>query len=215
MKSRSRFVQNIDRLAGSTLAQLRRQLDSLCLTAGQLGGRLSQADIGKSYIVECRNLPVYGGHIFKEFHCLLDRHIEDIIDAFPFIFDLQRFPVIALAAADLTRHIDIRQEMHLDLDDTVAGARLTAPAFFIEAETSFIVAFCLGIRRCRKQIPDQIKCPRIGRRIGTRCPSDRRLIDRDDLVKLLDALNGLMFSRNRVCAVQLLCQRFIKNLIDK
>ena len=49
---------------------------------------------------------------------------------FPFIFDLQRFPVIALAAADLTRHIDIRQEMHLDLDDTVAGARLTAPAFF-------------------------------------------------------------------------------------
>jgi GMP synthase (glutamine-hydrolysing) len=127
----------------------------------------------------------------------------------------QPFPVIALAAADLTRHIDIRQEMHLDLDDAVAGARLTAPAFFIEAETSFIVAFCLGIRRCRKQIPDQIKCPRIGCRIGTRRPPDRRLVDRDNLIELLDALDGFMFSRNRVCSVQLLCQRFIKNLIDK
>ena len=215
MKSRSRFVQNIDRLAGSTLAQLRRQLDSLCLSTGQLGGWLSQTDIGKSYIVECRNLPVYGRHIFEEFHRLLDRHIEDIIDAFPLIFDLQRFPVIALAAANLTRHIDIRQEMHLDLDDSIAGARLTASTFFIEAETAFIVTFSFRIGGSGKQIAYQIECPRIGRRIGTRCPSDRRLIDRDDLVKLLDALNGLMFSRNRVCAVQLLCQRFIKNLIDK
>ena len=118
MKSRSRFVQNIDRLAGSTLAQLRRQLDSLCLTAGQLGGRLSQSDIGKSYIVECRNLPVYGRHIFEEFHRLLDRHIEDIIDAFPFIFDLQRFPVIALAAADLTRHIELAKSKQNALDVT-------------------------------------------------------------------------------------------------
>ena len=135
--------------------------------------------------------------------------------SFPFIFDLQRFPVIALAAANLTRHIDIRQEMHLDLDDSIAGARLTASAFFIEAETAFIVPLAFASVEAANRSRSQIKYTRICCRIGTRCPSDRRLIDRDDLVKLLDALNGLMFSRNRVCAVQLLCQRFIKNLIDK
>lgn len=33
MQSRRRLIQNVDRLSGSSLAQLRRQLDTLCLTA--------------------------------------------------------------------------------------------------------------------------------------------------------------------------------------
>ena len=196
MKSRSRFVQNIDRLAGSTLAQLRRQLDSLCLTAGQLGGRLSQSDIGKSYIVECRNLPVYGRHIFEEFHRLLDRHIEDIIDAFPFIFDLQRFPVIALAAADLTRHIDIRQEMHLDLDDTIATAGFTSSALDIEAESSLAVTLGLCVRRRSKQIADQIKYSGISSGVGSGSPSDGRLVNVDDFVQLFHTFDTLVSAGN-------------------
>ena len=33
MQSRRRLIQNVDLLSGSSLAQLRRQLDTLCLTA--------------------------------------------------------------------------------------------------------------------------------------------------------------------------------------
>ena len=39
---------------------------------------------------------------------------------FSFVFHLQRLPVVPLALADLARHIDVRQEVHLDLQDSVA-----------------------------------------------------------------------------------------------
>ena len=56
---------------------------------------------------------------------------------------LQRFTVVAFPMTDLTGHIDIRQEMHLDLDDPVPAARLAPPAFYVEAEASFLIALRL------------------------------------------------------------------------
>ena len=104
---------------------------------------------------------------------LFYRHIQNIINAFSFIFYFQRLAVIAFAAADFTRNVNIRQEMHLDLQDTVSGAGFTASAFYIEAESSFFIAACLGILCRRKQITDLIKYAGVRCRIGTRCSPDR------------------------------------------
>ena len=133
--------------------------------------------------------------MFKEGQGLFHRHIQHIIDTLSLIFDFQGLPVIALAAADFAGHIDIRQEMHLDLQDTVSAAGLTAAALHVEAETAFLVASRFGIRRGRKEISDQIKDSRIGRRVGTGCPSDRGLVDIDDLVQLLQTQNIFMLAR--------------------
>ena len=108
MQTGCRLIQNINGLSGSTAAQLRSQLDSLCLSAGELGRRLSQADVGKSHIVQGCNLPVNGGNILKELHGLFHSHVQHVVNALSLVFDIQRFAVVTLAAADLTRHIDIR-----------------------------------------------------------------------------------------------------------
>ena len=51
MQTCGRLIQNIHRLSGASLTQLRCQLNPLCLTAGQCGGRLPQTDIGQAYII--------------------------------------------------------------------------------------------------------------------------------------------------------------------
>ena len=143
MEARGGLVQHVDGFSGSAAAQLGGQLDSLGLAAGQGRGRLSQADVGEANVVQCLDLPVDGLHILEEMQRFLHRHVEHIVDAFSFVFDLQRLTVVAFAAADLAGHIDVGEEVHLDLDDAVAAAGLAASAFFVEAEASLVVALSL------------------------------------------------------------------------
>ena len=70
------------------------------------------------------------GTFFKEFQGIFHGHIQDIINALSLVFYLQCFTVITLSAADFTWHIYIRKEVHLDLNDTIAGAGF-APAAFL------------------------------------------------------------------------------------
>ena len=130
-------------------------------------------------------MPADGRNVLKEFYPFTDTHVKYIEDTFSFIFDFQRLAVVSFALADLTRHIHIRQEMHLDLNDAVAAAGLAAAAFDVEAEAAFFVAAQLRLRQTREQIPDMVEHARIGRRIGTRRSADRRLVDIDDLVNVL------------------------------
>ena len=58
------------------------------------------------------------------------------MDVFALVAYFQGFPVITLAFADVAHHVDIRQKVHFDLDETVALAGLTAPSLDVETETS-------------------------------------------------------------------------------
>ena len=113
--------------------------------------RLSQTDIGKSHIIQCLDLPLDGRKVFKEGQCLLHRHVQHIVYALSFIFHFQGLSVVALSLADFTGNVHIREEVHLDLKNTVTAAGLTSSAFYIEAESAFFIASGLGIRGgCKK-----------------------------------------------------------------
>ena len=49
--------------------------------------------------------------------------------------------------ANLARYINICQEMHLNLDNTITGTGFTSSALHIKAETSFLVTSLFGIHR--------------------------------------------------------------------
>ena len=108
----------------------------------------------------------------EEFQRLLDRHVQHVVDGLALVFYFQRLPVVPLSAAHLTGHIDVREEMHLDLQDAVAGAGLAPAALYIETEAAFLVASRLRVRRGRKEIPDQVKYAGVRRRIGPGRPPD-------------------------------------------
>ena len=61
-----------------------------------------------------------------------DRHFQQVGDGVSFVLHRQGFMVIALAAADFAKHIDIGQEIHFNPPLSFALAGLAAAAGDIE-----------------------------------------------------------------------------------
>jgi hypothetical protein len=60
---------------------------------------------------------------------LLDRHVEHLGDAAALVEHLERLAVVALAVAGVAGHVQVGQEVHLDLDHAVALAGSQRPPF--------------------------------------------------------------------------------------
>ncbi len=82
---------------------------------------------------------------FEEFCGGVNGHIQDIGDVFILEADLQGLAVITAAVADITRDIDIRQELHLDHELSLPGACLASSPFDIEGEAPFLIAAHLAL----------------------------------------------------------------------
>ena len=74
------------------------------------------------------------GWFSKNSQRVFDRHLEHVGDGQAAEADLERLAVVALALAHLARHVDVGQEVHLDLHEAVALARLAAAALHVERE---------------------------------------------------------------------------------
>src|SRR5256885_378380 len=103
--------------------------------------------------------------------------------------DLQCFTVVALAMADFAGHIDIGQEVHFDLDDTLTPTGFTAPAFDVEGEAPRLVTSNARLWHMGKEFADTCEGVGIGRRVGARRTPNRRLIDINYLIQILQARN--------------------------
>src|SRR3954453_3814679 len=104
----------------------------------------------------------------EEVERLLDRHVEDVRDRLALEADVERLAVVALAVALLARHVDVRQEVHLDLDLGVAAAPLAAAALDVEREAPRLVAARPRLLRLGEQLAYLVEQPDVGRRVGAR-----------------------------------------------
>jgi hypothetical protein len=84
-------------------------------------------------------------------------------------------------------HEHVGQEVHLDLDQPVALARLAAAALHVEREAPRPVAADLGLGHLREQLADGREEPGVRGRVGARRAPDGALVDVDDLVDVLEA----------------------------
>ena len=66
---------------------------------------------------------------------LVDAHLEHVGDRLAAVLDLERLRIVALALTDLARYVDVRKEVHLDLDDTVALAGFATAAPDVESKS--------------------------------------------------------------------------------
>ena len=169
------------------LRQLRGQLHALGLAAGEGGGRLAELDVVQADVVEGLELAVDRRDVLEERQRLVDRHVQHLGDVLALVVDLQRLAVVALALADLALDVDVGQEVHLDLDDAVALARLAAAALDVEAEAARLVAAHLRLGRLGEHLADLVEDAGVGGRVGARRAADGGLVDLDDLVDVLDA----------------------------
>ena len=73
-------------------------------------------------------------NVGKESKRLMNRHVKHVGDGFAVIENLQSFAIIALTMANLTRNVNIRQEVHLDFNLTVTLTGFAATSRYVERE---------------------------------------------------------------------------------
>ena len=83
--------------------------------------------------------------------------------------------------------------------DAFALALLAAAALDVEAEASRLVVALDRERRLREEIADGVVEADVGRRVRAAVAADRRLVDADDLVHVLDAVDARR-ARRAACA---------------
>ena len=131
-------------------------------------------------------------HGLEEVGGLFHGHVEHVGDRLALEQDFQRLAVVALALAGVAGDVDVGQKVHLDLDDAVALAGLAAAALDVEGEAPGLVAARLGFRQAGEPFADRREGAGIGRGVGARGAADRRLVDVDDLVDMLEALDAVV-----------------------
>ena len=153
--------------------------------------------------------------MLEERQRLLDRHVEHVGDALALEAHLERLAVVALAVALLARDVDVGQEVHLDLDLAVAAADLAAPALDVEAEAARLVAARARLLGLGEEVADHVEQARVGGRVRARRAPDRRLVDRDDLVELLEAVDRPVRAGALARAVQAVGDRLEEDVVDE
>ena len=96
---------------------------------------------------------------------------------------LKRFPVVARPMTHITRHVNVRQKLHLDPVLPLALTRLTATALHVKAKPSRLVATHLALWQAGKQVTNRVKQIGVCRRIRARRTADWTLVNLNDLIQ--------------------------------
>src|SRR5690606_36189068 len=187
MQAGGRLVEDVERLPGGAAAEFLGELDALRLAAAERGRLLADLDVAAADFVEHVHLVADGRDGLEELLGVLDRHVEHVGDGEALELHLERFAVVAAALAFLAGDVDVGQEVHLDLDQAVALARLAAAALDVEAEAAGLVAARLRLGQAGEPVADLGEGAGVGRRVGARGAADRRLVDLDHLVAEFEA----------------------------
>ena len=173
------------------------ELHPLRLAARQRGRGLAEPHVAEADVDQRLQVPRDRRLVGEELERLLDRQVEHLGDVLALERDVERVAVVARALAHLARHVDVGEEVHLDLDRAVARARLAAAALHVEREAPGLVAADLRLLRGREQRADLVEHAGVGGRVRAGRAPDRRLVDVDDLVDVLGALDRSCAGRAR------------------
>ena len=215
VQARRRFVEDVERAARRAARELRRELDALRLAARERRRWLAELDIAEADILDDLELARDARYVLEERDGLVNRHVEHIGDVLALVLDFERLAVIARAFADLAGHVDVRQEMHFNLQDTVALACFAAAALDVEAEAAGFVAAHLRLARLAEQLADGVEDARIRRRIRARRAADGLLVDVDDLVDVFEALDFLVLARLALRMIEARGDALVENFVDE
>src|SRR6185295_5787489 len=94
-------------------------------------------------------------------------------------------------------------EVHLDADDAVALAVLAAAALDVEAVAARPVAADARRRELREEVADLAERAGVGRGIAPRRAPDRRLVDHDHLVEVVQSRDLLELARPLLRSVEM------------
>ena len=126
----------------------------------------------------------------------------------PFVADFERLAREAMSLADGARHPDVGEKIHLEPVRAASLARLAAAAGDVEAETARLEAAHFRFGQLGEQIADQVEQFDVRGRIRPRRAADRRLVDVDRLVEMLEPGDPCVRAGLSFALVQIAVERF-------
>ena len=185
MESCGRFIEYIHRLGCRSFGKFWRKFDTLGFSTGKCRSWLSYLDVSKSDLIEHIKNLMYPRMCWKEILSFFDIHVQNLGYILSFVSDFQSLLIVAASMTVFTFHINIRQEMHLNLLDSASFTDLTSSSFRIERESSWSISPFHRFLAFWENISYMGKYSSISRNIGMRSPSNRRLVYDYDLVQIM------------------------------
>src|SRR5690554_3979970 len=99
-----------------------------------------------------------------------------------FIANIQGFTVITLALTGIASHVDISQEVHLNLNHAVTLARFAAATFDVKREASWTITARARFCDTSKEFADWRENSCVSGRVRARCTADRALVNIHHLI---------------------------------
>ena len=197
------------------MAEFGRELHALRLAARERGRRLSELDVAEAHVAQALEHAPDLRVRLEEADRVLDRRLEDVGDRLAAVADLERLARVALPLAGLAGDEDVGQEVHLDLLDALALARLAAPALHVEREAAGLVSADLRLGNERPDAADLVEDARVGRGVRPRRAADRRLVDLDDARDRGESLDARAVGRRRALAGDLRLRRREEDVVHE
>ena len=192
MKASRRFIEDIEGFPGAATGEFGRELYTLGLATREGRCGLAKTDVAKTDFLERYEFVVNCGDILEKFASVVDCHVEDFRDVFALVFNFESFAVVATAVAGRTSDVDVGEEVHFDFVYAIALASFATSAFDVKGETAGFIATDLGFGLSGEKVTNGSEDAGIGRGVRTRSAADWGLVDEDDFVEELDALDTVM-----------------------
>src|SRR5687768_4245977 len=207
-----RLVEDVEGPPGVALGELGRELHALRLAARERSRRLAEMDISEPDVIQQLELLGDAALRGEEVEAVGDREIEHVGDAPALVAHLERLAVVAPTLADFARHVDVGQEMHLDLHEAIPLTRLAAAALDVEREPPGTISAHLRFGKLGEQLPDRCEESRVRRGIRPGRPADGALIYVDHLVELIEPFDAPVRAGYDPGAVEVSRESLIQNV---
>ena len=215
MKTRGRFIEDIESTAGRTFGEFACQFDALSFTSGKGRGGLTEFDVVEPHIVERLQFVANRRDVFEELEQLLDIHLEDVGDRLAFVEDLERFPAITVSTAIGASDPDVGEKVHFEFRRAVSLAGFAASSLDIETETAGLVTALFGFGQFGEEFANLVEDFDVGAGVGAGRSTDGRLVDRDELVEVFDSFDTLVSTRFVGSSMQSCPQGFGEDVVHQ
>src|SRR5579862_6782370 len=215
MEPGGRLVEQEERVRLALAAEVRRELHALRLATRERRETLAEAEVVEADVGERAEAGGDVRRVGEERGRFGHREIQDLANRLAVVADLEHIRLEAGAGAFRARDVDVREELHLDLLEPLAGAALAAAAGDVEGERRRRVAAEPRFLGAREAGADQVEGTEIRDRVRARRGADRRLIDEDHLGDPLRALDGAARARDADRLAAALLEPAVEHVLDQ
>ncbi len=182
-------------MAAPAALQFARQLDPLCLAAGQLGRGLAEPQVAEAHVEQGAEAADGGRDVGEELRRPLHGQVQHLGDVPAPVRHFERRGVVAGTTAVGAGRVRARQEQQLDADETLALTGLAAPTGDVEGEAPDTVPARPRLLRFGEHLAYDVEQAGVRGQVGTRGAPDGLLVDPDQPVHPLKFLRQLADER--------------------